>query len=186
MSDTTARATELLAKLMKYQSIKYVTVPISWIFKPITYLILRIPSLKVIRIYYDIKELERKEKFEEAENMRMEGLNTIPFRHTGPLLFSQGNDLLYRRKEYRKALEAFENAIEIGIYPLVDPVQIYYGASSAALLTGNHMKAKKYYNEILKWIDFYKSEPKLKSYFETYYENHEGIRWLEQNIQIHI
>ncbi len=180
-----ARTTEILIKLLKSQRVKYLTVPISWIFKPVTYLIFSIPSLKAIRIYYDINKLEKTEKYKEAENMRTKGLKTLPFRHTGPLWFSEGNDLLYRKKKYKKALEAFENAIETEVNPVADPVQIYCGASTAALLIGNHKKAKKYYDKILTQIDIYKSNPKVKSYFETYYENHEGIRWLEQNIRIH-
>ncbi len=95
------------------------------------------------------------------------------------LLCSEGKDLLYNKKEYERALQLFENAIESD--PCYNPIELYYGASCAAVFTGDFPKAREYFLKLQEWWDKYEEDPKLKYHILKRYASCK--KWLENAIR---
>ncbi len=105
---------------------------------------------------------------EKAREVRTTALKTIPVSHQGPLLRSEGEDKLYKQKDSKGALEAFEKAIAAmeqssSLFGLTAPDRVYAGAAQAALFCGDKEKATKYYFEFAKLVEKFSENKKLEN-----------------------
>ncbi len=105
--------------------------------------------VRVIGADNAIRRLERGGKEAEARRLRAEALRWAPAKAAGPLWRSEGQDLLYRRKDYEGALAAFEKAIEgldgsAALVGVTRPDLVYAGAAQAALMAGQCGRASTY------------------------------------------
>jgi len=132
--------------------------------------------IKVVNFENLIKEFEKRGDLEKAREVRTTALKTIPTSHHGPLLRSEGEDKLYKQKDYRGALKAFEKAITAmeqspSLLGVTAPDRIYAGAAQAALFLGDKEKATKYYFEfaslVVKFSENKKLEKALKWHRDT-------------------
>jgi len=142
--------------------------------------------MKVINYELKIKRLERNGNFDEARKVRAEALSSIPPSHQGPLLRSEGEDLLYRQKNYEGALQIFEKAITAmqqspALYGVSSPDHIYGGAAQAALLCNEIEKASKYYLEFSGMVENYSNDPKLENNLEWHRKT---LNFLESHPQV--
>ncbi len=168
---------DIVVKVLKNPKMKFIVIPISWILRPLIMLFYRVPFIQVMNVSFEIEKLEGQKKYDEARLLRHTWLAKYQHSQSEILLCSEGKDLLYNKKEYSKALQTFEKVITID--PCYNPIEVYYGASCAALFTKDHQKAKKYYVTFKEWWDKFKNDPKLKDYMNRY----SGCKnWLENNI----
>jgi len=142
--------------------LKFIITPIYWILWPHIKLFQKIPFVQVLRVSFEIEKLERQQMYAEARKLRHKWLAKKRYSNSEILLCSEGKDLLYNKKEYERAFQLFENVIEID--PYYNPIELYYGASCAALLTGDFQKAKEYYLKLQEWWDKFEKDPKLKNH----------------------
>ncbi|MBU1565514.1 MAG: hypothetical protein KJ630_07785 [Proteobacteria bacterium] len=127
--------------------------------------------------------MERKEKYIEARKLRHENLKILNKKYLAPLWTQEGFDLLYQIKDYQLSLVAFENAIETldlsaALYGVANPLDIYFGASMAAISANNQEEAQRYYKEFKNLFDSYSKNPKLKNAMKYY---REGMDWIEDH-----
>ena len=168
--------------LKKIPGIKFILIPISWTLMPIYKLFCQIPAVKVMNVSSEIEKLEQQKKFNEARILRHSWLKKPKFSQSEELWCSEGKDLLFNKKEYSNALETYEKAIKLN--PSYDPIEMYYGASAAAIHTGDNKKAEKYYSIFIDWWNKFSNDPELKKFiFYTYSDNK---KWLENNIKLKI
>ena len=142
-------------------------------------------QIRVININQKINTLETQNKFQEARKVREQALLEIPSRYHGPLLRSEGEDKLYRLKDYKGALKAFEKAIlKIDQSPslggVTSPDRVYAGAAQAAIYLNNKEKALKYYFQFADLIKFLNKDPKLKPSLAWHKET---LDWLNHHIK---
>ena len=145
------------------------------------------PLFRTLVIHSDIKALEKNEKYDEARKLRHNSLKTLNKKYHAPLWKQEGFDLLYQVKDYQLSLVAFENAIECldhstGLYGVANPLDIYFGASMAAINANRKDKAQKHYNEFTKLFDSYSKDPELKNALRHYKK---GMSWIEQHLPQH-
>ena len=141
---------------------------------------------KVIKAIDGDKEVRKLSKLgenEEARRLRSHMLNKYEIKYMGPLWRSEGMDQLYNLKNYHKALEAFEKAITCiegrspiaaMQYGVTQPIQVYYGAATAAIYISEKKKAKVYYKnfrELVLQLD----------YTEEYKDQ---LNWLREQIDV--
>lgn len=150
-----------------------------WFLYPLRQLILLIPQVRASDIDLKIRKMESNGKLEEARSLRKKWLCKLSPSYRGPLWCSEGADLLYNKKNYEGALTAFEKSIAVKYVPSSDPLLMYYGASCAALKSGNQEKAQKYFQEGLTWYNHFKSGNKFADYISRYEETH---MWLQNNL----
>ena len=122
--------------------------------------------IKVSNLDVIIRKLERKGDLKKAREVREAALKTIPFSHQGPLLRSEGEDKLYKLKDYKAALEIFEKAVDAmhqapSTYGITAPDRVYAGASQAALFCGKVEKSTEYYFEFAKLVEEFSKDKKL-------------------------
>lgn len=91
-------------------------------------------SMRILRSVDRIDEFERQEEFEQARALREQLLQDTEDANAAPLWRSEGNDRLYRIRDYQGALQAFERAMTSldqapSMYGVALPDQIYYGAA---------------------------------------------------------
>jgi len=140
--------------------------------------------IRALKIYHEIKRLEKNGKFEEAKVVREKAIATVNPDYQGPILRSEGQDRLYRLKDYEGAINAFEKA-EIAmdksdfLYGVSKPDGILSGIAIAAVHLGDKDKAIAYRDKFIKLYDglkqHVKSEDSLKWHKET-------ISWLNKAI----
>ena len=122
--------------------------------------------IRVVSLDRQLRALEKENAFQAARELRKKALSKISISHQGPILRSEGEDRLYRLKDYRGALEIFETAISVmgksaSLYGVTSPDRVYAGASQAALKLGDSQKAQKYYHEFAKMVAELSANPKL-------------------------
>ena len=135
-------------------------------------------------IHGELESLERSKKFAEARVIRHSNLQTFNKKYLAPLWRQEGFDLLYRIKDYPKSLSAFENAIETlelsaALYGVANPLDIYFGASMAAISANNKIDARKHYTEFKKLYRQFSQNPKLQTVMKNYKE---GMEWIETSL----
>jgi len=143
------------------------------------------PLFKMLVIHGELESLERNKKFAEARQIRHRNLQSFNKNYLAPLWRQEGFDLLYRIKDYPKSLTAFENAIETlelsaALYGVANPLDIYYGASMAAISANKKIEAQKYYTEFKKLYYQFSQNPKLQKAMRNYKE---GMEWVESNLK---
>jgi len=142
--------------------------------------------MRVLRSVDKVDELERQEKFEQARVLRTQLLCDTEDSRAAPLWRSEGNDRLYRIRDYQGALEAFEQAIASldkspSMYGVALPDQIYYGASVAAVMIGDKTRGARYCEEFANLVRVYRSDESLRK--SEYLKQHEeGLRWLQSQL----
>ena len=138
-------------------------------------------AVKAINGDHKISRLEKLGRFDEARRLRTNFLKKFPVGHLGPLWRSEGMDQLYNKKNYAKALEAFENAIiciqdnsllSAFQYGVTKPFQVYYGAAVSAIHISDKKKAKIYYECFKKLVNRSSGEERYK----------EQLDWLRSSI----
>lgn len=142
------------------------------------------PLFRVLVIHSDIESLKRNKKHSEARNLRHKSLKIYNKKYLSPLWRQEGFDLLYEVKDYQQSLMAFEKAMETlplstALYGVANPLDIYFGASMAAISAEQYEKAEKYYFEFKKLFDSYSLNPKLASVMKNY---REGMNWIENSL----
>ncbi len=145
--------------------LKYIFKPILWALKFIYKVITIFPVFKAMDLLMTIGKLERDNKYDEARKLRKKWLKDTKIAKFPELWFSQGNDLLFKQNEPQKALYAFERAINAN--KDFNPIELYYGAASSALMDNQIEKAKEYYLSFNRWWDKFMENPKLQSYYFT-------------------
>ncbi len=88
--------------------------------------------------------------------------------------------MLYKKKEYNRALAAYERAEKFE--PGINPFELYYGASIAAVKADNLEKSKKNFENFKYWVEKFKDDPKFENYLSQY---EKGIQWIEMEISNH-
>ncbi len=158
-------------------------------FKPVGWIFTKLQLFQDIKANEMVRKFEKENRYEEARKVRKEWIERLPFAKTGFLWHSEGEDRLYNLKDHKGALEAFEKSMESSKYrgeyiAVVNPLNLYYGASVASVRVGNLEKAEKYYNELMKWKDILQSGPDL--HLEKYISRYdEGLKWLQEQITGH-
>jgi tetratricopeptide (TPR) repeat protein len=175
-----AEFTKVVFKILKNPRIKFVVIPVSWILMPLGKLLFRIPFMQLTKVMFEIDDLVRQKKYDEARSIREKWLQKPKFSKSAELLCYKGNDLLFNIKDYSQALQIFEETIKIN--PHYNPIELYYGASSAAMLTGDFERAKKYYQTFMVWWNKFKNDPKLKDFIQKNYSEYK--KYLENNLEI--
>ena len=140
--------------------------------------------MKVVNYESKIKKLEKEGNYEEARKVRSQALESIPSSHQGPLLRSEGEDKLFRQKDYRGALETFERAISSmnqspALYGVSSPDRIYGCAAQAALLCNETEKAGIHYKEFSEIVENFSKDPKLENALQWHRET---LNWLESHL----
>jgi tetratricopeptide (TPR) repeat protein len=130
----------------------------------------------------DIVRLENQGKIDAARKLRKSSLQNLSLKYAGPLWTSEGEDLLYVEKNYKEALSAFQNAIKSNFTPSINPLRIYCGASTAAVMISDFKLAEKYYDEALEWYDKLKEGNNLDSYLSKFDDT---LIWLKNEILNH-
>ena len=140
------------------------------ILKPLVWIMTRVLSMvpvlrnviKGIEGDTEVTKLEKLGEYEKARRLRANILNKYPLRYLGPLWRSEGVDQLYKLKNYKKALIAFENAISCiesesylsaMQYGVTQPTEVYYGAAVAATQIEDKKKAGVYFTNFKKLIE---------------------------------
>ncbi len=158
---------------------------IRFIFKALEYLPWAGTSIRVANFNSKIGNLEKGHNFKEARKVRSEALKIIPKSHQGPLLRSEGEDRLYRLKDYKGALTAFEQAIvsmeqSPSLYGVSSPDRIYGGAAQAALLNKEDDKAIQHYHEFAKIVEEFSKNKELENALKWHRET---LKYLETNLK---
>jgi len=140
--------------------------------------------IKVVNFENLINEFEKRGDLEKAREVRAKALETIPASHQGPLLRSEGEDKLYKQKDYRGALKAFEKAITAmekspSLLGVTAPDHIYAGAAQAALLLKDKEKATKYYFEFAKLVERFSENKKLENALKWHRDT---LKYLESQL----
>lgn len=143
-------------------------------------------SMRILRSVDRIDDFERQEEFEQARALRTELLHDTKDAHSAPLWRSEGNDRLYRIRDYQGALQAFERAMTSldrspSLYGVALPDQIYYGAAVAAVMLGDKTKGARYGQECASLVRAYKSDASL-SKSEYVKQLDEGLKWLQSQL----
>ena len=131
----------------------------------------------VLNAYHKIKSLENAGKFVKARLVRKKAIDTVDFKYQGPILRSEGQDRLYRLKDYQGALKAFEKA-EIAMdksaffYGVSQPDGVLSGIAIAAVRLGDREKAVVYRDKL---IHLHKT---IKKYVKT----SENLKWYDETI----
>ena len=175
-----AEFTKVVFRILKNPRMKFIVIPVSWILLPLGKLIFRIPFMQLTKVMFEIDGLVHQEKYDEARSVREKWLQNPKFSQSEELLCSKGNDLFFNKKDYPQALQIFEKTIKIN--PNYNPIELYYGASSAAMLIGDLERAKKYYHTFMVWWNKFTNDPKLKIFIQNNYSEYK--KYLENNIEI--
>ncbi|MFQ5916077.1 MAG: tol-pal system YbgF family protein [Nitrospinota bacterium] len=141
--------------------------------------------MRVIDTDRRIAQLEAAGDLEEARAVRSSALQEGPSTCLGPLWRSEGEDRLYRLKDYPGALAAFENALvamedSALLYGVSQSDRVLYGAALAAILMGDWARAEKYYHRFVELVDSLRSDPKLAGLLEWH---EKSVGWLRGQIQ---
>jgi tetratricopeptide (TPR) repeat protein len=140
--------------------------------------------IRALNVYHKIKSLEKLERFEQARIVRKKAIETINPDYQGPLLRSEGQDKLYRLKDYEAAIEAFERA-EIAmeksafLYGVSQPDGVLSGIAIAAVRSGDKNKAIIYRD---KFTDMYERLKNVTKKKESLKWHEETIAWLNDAI----
>jgi tetratricopeptide (TPR) repeat protein len=140
--------------------------------------------IRALNVYHKIKSLEKLERFEQARIVRKKAIETINQDYQGPLLRSEGQDKLYRLKDYEAAIEAFERA-EIAmeksafLYGVSQPDGVLSGIAIAAVRSGDKNKAIIYRD---KFTDMYERLKNVTKKKESLKWHEETIAWLNDAI----
>lgn len=123
----------------------------------------RIPKIGELALALDLykksKNYETQGNFEKAQYLRKEALKRVSSKYHGPLLRAEGEDRLYRLKDYQNALVSFEEA-EIAMeqsasfYGISRADSIYAGAAHAAVYIGDKAKALEYRDKFIDLSEF--------------------------------
>jgi tetratricopeptide (TPR) repeat protein len=141
---------------------------------------------KVIRIVHKIKALEKENNYKKANIIRKKWLLRVEEKNSAPLWRSEGNYQLYQKKNYEKALKAFQNAINaLKKMPLnfgaSDPLNVYYGATVSAISLNQNELAREYFSDFQNIYESIDKNLKLQKYLLPYAE---GIEWIKDKIEI--
>ena len=142
--------------------------------------------VRTLRVLGEVDELEREEKFDEARALRSRALRETEDSHAAALWRSEGSDLLYRLKDYRAALDAFEHAIQSletspAMYGVALPDHVYYGAAVAAVMVGDKAKAARHSEQFEEALRSYRSNPDLRE--SDYVQRQaESLEWLRAHL----
>lgn len=134
-------------------------------------------QIRALNVYRKIKSLEKAGKFDEARIAREKAIATVNTNYQGPILRSEGQDRLYRLKNYEGAIKAFEKA-EIAmdksdfLYGVSQPDGVLLGIAIAAVRVGDKDKAKVYLD---KYIN-------LNNGLKKYTKKKESLKWHEETI----
>jgi len=141
-------------------------------------------AFKVLLIFKKIESLEKDRKYDEAISLRSLWLSKVKHRNSSPLWLSEGKYQLHYKKDYSKALIAFENGMKAHKnqplhYGSVSPLDIYYGGAVSAVMLNRIQKGEKHFKEFLNYYDCIYSDKDLSSYALSYSD---GIKWLREQI----
>jgi tetratricopeptide (TPR) repeat protein len=140
--------------------------------------------MKVVNFERVIREHEKNGNLEKARELRATALKIIPPSHQGPLLRSEGEDKLYKQKDYQGALIAFENAIAVmqqsaSLFGVTRPDRVYAGAAQASLFCGDKEKASTYYFEFVKLVEKFSENKKLENALQWHRDT---MKYLESQL----
>ena len=141
-------------------------------------------SIRALKIYHKIISLEKLKKFEEARIVRKKEILKINPKYQGPILRSEGQDKLYRLKNYEGAIKAFEKAEIVMeksafLYGVSQPDGILSGIAIAAVLLGDIKKAIVYRDKFIAMYNGLKEITKKKDSLKWHEET---IAWLNNAI----
>lgn len=173
-----ANLVDAFVRLAKNPNMRFIIIPIYWVLWPIIKLFNRIPFVRVMKAHFEIEKLERQNKYDDARALRHSWMAKSRYSQSEILLCSEGKDLLFNKREFAKALQTFEKVMKMN--PDYNPIELYYGASCAAMFTGNSQKAKKYYSKFSEWWKKFEKDSELKDFI---LERYSGCKaWLEKNL----
>lgn len=132
----------------------------------------------------EIARLEGGERFAEARALRTTTLERLPAWCLGPLWRSEGEDRLWRLHDYAGALDAFEKAMTAAdgspvTYGVTAPDRVFCGAAVAAVMVGDHVRARRYHAKLADLLAHLRGSPSLAEHVAAY---DEVDRWLEQSL----
>ena len=140
--------------------------------------------IRALKVYHKIKSLEKEKKYEEARIVRKKAILAVNENYQGPILRSEGQDKLYRLKDYKGAIKAFEKA-EIAmhksafLYGVSQPDGVLSGIAIAAVRLGDLDKAIAYLDKFTTLYDGLKKHTKKKNSLKWHEET---IAWLSDAI----
>ncbi|MCP3889257.1 MAG: hypothetical protein GY702_10340 [Desulfobulbaceae bacterium] len=139
---------------------------------------------KVLSILKVINRLEKDNNYSEAKTLRKSWLSRIKSKNCAPLWLSEGKYELNIQKDYKRALIAFEDAIEAHqkqplYYGSVNPLDMLYGAAVCAFMLGKTEKGKEYYKEFEDYYDRFLKNKTLKHFA---LRHSEGKKWLQHKL----
>jgi hypothetical protein len=110
-------------------------------------------GVRVVNLLHAIRHLEDERRWGDARALRRAALEEVAFERSGPLLRSEGEDLLQNRRDPRGALEAFQKAekamgLSPALYGVTAPDRVYAGAAQAALAMGQVEMARAYHRKL--------------------------------------
>lgn len=141
--------------------------------------------IHALNVYHKIKSLEKSGRFKEAKIVRKRATATLNPDYQGPILRSEGEDKLYRLKDYEGAIEVFEKA-EITIekssflYGVSQPAGVLSGIAIAAVRMGDKKKSIVYRDKLIVMYEGLKKITKKKKSLKWYEET---IDWLNNAIE---
>ena len=140
--------------------------------------------IRVVNINQKIRSLEKKDKLEEAHSIRENALLQVSSQNQGPLLRSEGEDRLYRLKDYQGALEAFEKSMIVMkksafLYGVTQSDNVYAGAAQAAVFLSDKDKATKYFDRFVELVDMLSEDKKLEDSLKWHRDT---LDWLKHSI----
>ena len=109
-------------------------------------------SLRVVNLMHTIRRLEEERNWEDARGLRSAALQQATASRSAPLWRSEGEDLLYNRRNPAAALAAFQSAekalnLSPALYGVAAPDRIYAGAAQAALAMGKIETGRAYFQK---------------------------------------
>jgi tetratricopeptide (TPR) repeat protein len=110
-------------------------------------------SLRVINMMHAIRRREEERKWAEARALRSAALKQVAAGRSAPLWRSEGEDLLYNRRDPAGALAAFQHAehalvLSSSLYGVAAPDRIFAGAAQAALALGKRDEALAHFRKL--------------------------------------
>ena len=140
--------------------------------------------VQVLEVDTQIRRLEDVENFVEARALRTAALKRLPSWSLGPIWRSEGEDRLWRLSDYRGALDAFEKAIGAvdqspSMYGVTAPERVFCGAAVAAVMVGDHVRGRRYFDKLTDLLSYLGRSPSLADHVDAYTE----VRaWLERSL----
>ncbi len=138
-------------------------------------------------ILVKISKLEAKGEYERARSIRSNALKNLPSSCLGPLWRSEGEDKLYKLKDYKGALDAFVKSLKAmehsgGMFcGVTSPDRVYYGAAASSIMLGNFADAEKYYKSFVDFVEKLSKNSELDLEWQT-----NCVKDLESQIYGHI